>query len=82
MIIVVIFSLFVIANSGTVPWAAKQLKDSSFGLNQMSATAFNAIQSAVEKYEKMETSKKLRKDDTSPEDVAEKVSKNIFCQLQ
>jgi hypothetical protein len=78
MIIVVIFSLFVIANSGTVPWKARQLQDNSLTLNEMSTSAFNAIQTAVEKYGNLETSKKFRQDVMSPEDVAEEVSKTFY----
>ena len=79
MIIFVIFSLFTIANSGTIPWYARQLKDNSFALNEISATAVNAIQSAVEKYGSLENTKKFRQADASPEDVAEEVSKTFFC---
>ena len=75
MIIFVIFSLFTIANSGTIPWYARQQKDNSFALSEISATAINAIQSAVDKYGSLESSKKSRQEVASPEDVAEEVSK-------
>jgi hypothetical protein len=34
-----------------IPTSARKLTDKSFNLSEMSATAFNAIQSAVEKYD-------------------------------